>query len=102
MDKGLSKGAPAHNAYLGILFETGIIGLLSYLFIFFAILKKISLKLSIILKKTSFEYAIIFSYVLSYMVSSFSDNMLYYLAFNWYFWFFIGIMLKDTLIEEEK
>jgi len=102
MDRSLSRGVPAHNVYLSLLFEVGVIGLLSYIFIFFTILKKIFLRMKTVLNKTPFEYAIVFSYILSYLISSFSDNMLYYLAFNWYSWFFIGIILKATILGEEK
>jgi hypothetical protein len=39
---------------------------------------------------------LLFAYVLSYAMVSFSDNMLYYLAFNWYFWFFIGLSARSV------
>jgi len=33
------------------------------------------------------------------MVVCFGDNMLYYLSFNWYFWFFMGVMTRSAQLE---
>ena len=88
------KDMVAHNAYLEILFETGIIGLLSFLalfmsplIIFFKYMIKTSSQINAKL------WAIMVAYVFSYMIICSADNLSYYLAFNWYVWFFIGLML---------
>ena len=86
-------GSPAHNTYLEVLFETGIIGLVSFVGIFISMLRSFYRKVKGAVQALSREYAIVFAYVVSYMVLCFSDNMRHYLAFNWYFWFFIGVML---------
>jgi hypothetical protein len=49
----------------------------------------------------------IITVVLEYLVVAFSDNMLDYLAFNWYFWFVLGtacaiIVAQQREIQAEK
>jgi len=89
----------SHNIYLEILFETGIIGLISYLAIYIGALKTFFRQMKSKASEKSLEYTIVFSYVISYMIVCFADNLLYYLAFNWYFWFFAGLMLRTIQLE---
>lgn len=96
----LETRAAAHNTYLEVLFETGIFGLLSYILIYLSTLKMLYLKMKTSIYKLSLEYAIVFAYVVSYLIICFSDNMLHYLAFNWYFWFFLGVMIKAISFDE--
>ena len=42
-----------------------------------------------------------YSLAILYLVGCYTDNMLYYLAFNWYFWFFIGLVLKSQLLADD-
>ncbi|MBI4432531.1 MAG: O-antigen ligase family protein [Candidatus Omnitrophica bacterium] len=79
-------GVDAHNTYLQVLFETGFIGLLAYLSIYRHVIQS--------LWRLTAEHAIVLSYVVVYLVSGIADNLLYYLAFNWYTWFFLGVILK--------
>lgn len=88
---------PAHNAFIEILFETGLLGLVSYFMIYGTALKICWRKLCGNLSGLSREAAIVFSSVIGYLLVCFSDNTLYYLAFNWYFWFFIGLMMHYFL-----
>lgn len=88
-------GAPAHNVYVELLFEVGLLGLLTYVSIYLAILrlfwgyqKKGATESD---RRAAF---ILFWYVVGFMAVSFSDNTLYYLAHNWYFWFFVGLQLR--------
>jgi hypothetical protein len=39
--------------------------------------------------------------VIEYLFFAFSDNMLDYLAFNWYFWFFLGMACAVTMLPPE-
>jgi O-antigen ligase len=87
------EGVGAHNVYLELLFEAGLLGFLSYLSIYAGILRRLWKSMKYYLKKDSTKYAIVFAYVISYLIINVADNLLYYLAFNWYFWFFIGLIL---------
>jgi O-antigen ligase len=86
----LSTGSgAAHNVYIQLLFETGFVGLILYCFIFFLIILRVWR-----LAATHRPQAILlFFLVLSYCVSAYSDNMLYYLSVNLYFWFLVGALL---------
>ncbi len=87
------SGAAAHNIYIKLLFESGIIGLLAYLSIFIAIILSI-IKKKNYSKENSYDYYIFLPYLLSYILIGTVDNLLDYLSFNWYFWFLCGIILS--------
>lgn len=76
----------AHNVYVQWLFEAGILGLACAAWLYFRIFS--------ILKRgmqgDKLGTVIVIAVVVEYLVVSYSDNMLDYLAFNWYFWFVIG------------
>ena len=48
------------------------------------------------------EAAIALVGILGYLIVSFSDNMQYYLSFNWYFWFFCGLILASMGMETQS
>ncbi|MFH1644889.1 MAG: O-antigen ligase family protein [Candidatus Omnitrophota bacterium] len=98
---GSGSGAFAHNAYLKLLFETGVFGLFSFVMVYLSILHNIFLKIKNSIPENTLVYAAAISYLFSYLVASGADNMLYYLAFNWYFWFFIGLILKGGELPDE-
>ena len=84
----LSNDRPvaAHNVYLQMFFEMGIFGLLAYAWMF---LKVGQTALKIVSHDRLLKTMVLIS-IMSYMVYSYSDNLLSYLNFNWYFWFFLG------------
>lgn len=84
----LSNDRPvaAHNVYLQMFFEMGIFGLLAYAWL---LLKVGQTTLKTVLHDRLLKTIALIS-ILSYMVYSYSDNLLSYLNFNWYFWFFLG------------
>lgn len=80
------EGIDAHNLYLQILFEMGAIGLLAYGWLLGSLAWWI---------KSGFRYdpdgiIVAFSVFIPYLLESYSDNLLYYLSFNWYFMFATG------------
>ncbi|MGR5237720.1 O-antigen ligase family protein [Vibrio alfacsensis] len=77
----------AHNAYVQISFDMGFLGLISYMLIFSLILARL-ISLFRIDKKGA---PLIFGLILSYIITSFSDNILFYLSYNWYFWSVMGL-----------
>lgn len=83
-----SKGFDAHNAYVQIAFDMGFFGVFGYLILFILNLKKILL----LFKFDKPGCAILGGLMLSYMLVSYSDNMLFYLSYNWYFWFLFGVI----------
>jgi O-antigen ligase len=97
-DRGRGK-VPPHNVYVELLFETGLVGLFSYLWIYWRLLKDLFRGMRRQDPSSSREAAIVFVYIIGYLLICLSDNALYYLAFNWYFWFFIGLVLKSLSLE---
>ncbi len=91
-----------HNVYVELMFNTGLVGLFSYLWIYARILKGLFRRLRGAAAAQAKELVIVIIYVLGYLLVCVSDNTLYYLAFNWYFWFYIGLVLKSFLPERVK
>ena len=82
------EGVGAHNALLQIFFEMGILGVLGVLWLFVSLFAKLKVGYS-------FDKAgamIMMTLALAYLVASYSDNMLDYLVFQWYFWFIMGVV----------
>lgn len=76
----------AHNVYVQWFFDVGALGLLTFLWIYARLLYLLRPLFSI----DRLAAFIIYSLIISYLLISFSDNMMFYLSFNWYFWFAIG------------
>jgi O-antigen ligase len=76
----------AHNVYVQYLFEIGVAGTAAYLAIYY----KILVDLFEMLKFNRLGGFFVITTIVSYLICSFSDNMLDYLSFNWYLWFVIG------------
>ena len=74
----------AHNDYLRLLFETGIIGLLAYLGIQFNVLKNI-------LKYKVNGYKIVVILICTFYLLSLSDNIIDMAVCQWYMWTLIAI-----------
>ena len=91
--------AGAHNTYLEVLLETGLLGIVAYVGIYLKLLKTFYRKMRDKVTNLSTEYFLLLCYAGSYMVVCFGDNMLYYLSFNWYFWFFMGVMTRSAQLE---
>lgn len=82
-----ASGFDAHNVYVQIAFDMGFLGLLAYLIIFAGMLIRL-FKLIGYDKKGG---VVLLGLLLSYLLVGFSDNMLFYLSYNWYFWFLMGV-----------
>jgi O-antigen ligase len=96
------KGMPAHNSYLELLFETGVAGLLSYLGIFLVVLKIFYARIKDNVRSLSLEATLAFAMAIGYLLIGFSDNTLHYLAYNWYFWFFTGLILQSLNLSAQQ
>jgi len=76
----------AHNVYMQFVFEIGVVGLLSYLWLYGQILRAVR-AFARIDRVSGF---LLVAIVVQYLIVSFSDNLFRYLVFNWYFWFIVG------------
>jgi O-antigen ligase len=79
-------GMDMHSGFVQALYETGTVGLACYLFLYVAILWR-AWKGRKIDRRGSF---VVISVIAAHMAASYSDNIYYYLTFNWYFWGFLG------------
>ncbi|QBP75355.1 O-antigen ligase family protein [Herbaspirillum huttiense] len=77
----------AHNVYVQLFFDTGVIGLVTYLALFYQAFRALLL----LYPKDRLGGGILMCALVEYLVVSASDNMLSYLAFNWYFWMAMGM-----------
>jgi O-antigen ligase len=102
-DKSAGFHWDAHNVYVQWFFDVGLVGLACYAWIHCRILYLLR-PLAAIDRTLSFVVGLT---VISYVTVSFSDNMMFYLAFNWYYWFFLGasaslLYLSPATIEQRS
>ena len=97
-----SEGYGAHNTYLQVIFETGVLGIAAYLGIYLKLLRAFYTKARNTFAHLSTEHTILFCYTVSYAIASFGDNMLYYLPLNWYVWFFMGVIMRSMALDKMK
>jgi O-antigen ligase len=76
----------AHNVYVQWLFEVGVVGLCALTWLF----GTLAWRIKGMLQFDRLGAFIALSLLAAYLTISFSDNMFWYLAFNWYFWFVLG------------
>lgn len=76
----------AHSVPVQLFFEVGVAGVITYFLMFWR-----TMRLTLSVRSGDRNLAVVASaIVISYLLISFSDNMLAYLVFNWYFWFAVG------------
>jgi hypothetical protein len=76
----------AHSAYVQIIFELGAVGTLAWAWLYGRVLSSLA---------PLFRYDRMAAYslcvvVVNFLICAISDNMLDYLAYNWYLWFIVG------------
>lgn len=76
----------AHSVYVQLIYETGIVGLLCYLRLYFSALRQ----LFGMIKLDRMAAFVVLMAVFNFLLAAYSDNLLDYLNFNWYLWFLIG------------
>jgi len=76
----------AHSVVVQLLFESGVFGVAAYLLMFWLSANEV-LKLRFADRILT---VVVIALIVSYLLTSLSDNMLDYLLFNWYFWFTVG------------
>lgn len=87
----------AHSTYVQWLFEAGVVGVLAAVWmhvrLFFTLLAG--------WLRDRLRAVISITLVIEYLFFAFSDNMIDYLAFNWYFWFFLGMACAVSMLPPE-
>jgi O-antigen ligase len=81
-----TTGSGAHNVYVQLLFELGVAGLCSYVWLYWGVART----LVGLVKGAPLLAFCILGILVQYLLSSCADNMLAYLSFNWYLWFVLG------------
>lgn len=80
------QGIDAHNFYLQTSFEMGLLGALALAWL----LGWVAYRFVRGRRRDPPGLLIILCILMTYVLESYSDNMHFYLSFNWYFWFVMG------------
>jgi putative inorganic carbon (hco3(-)) transporter len=91
------EGIDGHNFYLQTAFEMGLIGLVALLWLLGSVARQI-LKGR---RRDPTGMLIMLCILIGYALESYSDNMHFYLSFNWYFWFAMGTICAWVHNEEK-
>lgn len=83
-----AEGFNSHNVYIQLLFETGFLGAILFTFIF----AEITWKAYRSRRGKPMAFAFTVMICAYYMLICYSDNILYYLSFNWYYWLLLGTL----------
>jgi O-antigen ligase len=86
------EGIDGHNLYLQVAFEMGFLGVLALAWL----LGSVALRIAKARRHDPPGIVIIQCILAAYLIESFSDNMHFYLSFNWYFWFVMGTICAWT------
>ena len=90
------EGIDGHNFYLQIGFEMGLLGVFALVWLLGSVARQI-------LKGRRHDppgMLIILCVLIGYVLQCYSDNMHFYLSFNWYFWFVMGTICAWVYNEE--
>jgi O-antigen ligase len=79
-------GIDGHNFYLQVAFEMGLLGVLALVWLLGSVARSVARGL----RRDPPGIAMIMCIIVAYVLESYSDNMHFYLSFNWYFWFVMG------------
>jgi putative inorganic carbon (HCO3(-)) transporter len=90
------EGIDGHNFYLQTGFEMGLLGVFAWVWLLGSVWRQL-LKGR---RRDPPGVLIISCILIGYMLECFSDNMHFYLSFNWYFWFVIGTICAWIYNEE--
>jgi len=84
-------GTYAHNVYIQFLFETGLVGLISFFWIFWRCFAWLNRYWSFDKRGLTMAAAM----MVVYLIACYSDNLFEYLSFNWCFWFTFGLIFAQ-------
>jgi O-antigen ligase len=84
-------GGQAHSVYIQIIFEMGFVGLISFGLIFC----RSFVWLGRFWRFDKRGVPVVAASIIGYLTFCYSDNILAYLAFDWCFWFFFGLIFAQ-------
>jgi putative inorganic carbon (HCO3(-)) transporter len=90
------EGIDGHNFYLQTGFEMGLLGVFALLWLLGSVARQILRGR----RRDPPGVLIISCILIGYILECYSDNMHFYLSFNWYFWFVIGTICAWVYNEE--
>lgn len=76
----------AHSAFVQLLYETGLFGFLSFLYLYYRVMRDMWRVVAVDRLAAFFIILII----VNFLIGAYSDNVLDYLSFNWYLWLIAG------------
>jgi O-antigen ligase len=88
----------AHNVYVQWFFETGVVGVACAAWLYYRLLNQVRTRI----KEDKLGTVMVLAVVVEYLVVSYSDNMLDYLPFNWYYWFLLGTACSIVAARQAK
>ena len=91
-------GIDGHNFYLQISFEMGLLGLFALLWL----LGAVAWYLARGSHRDPSGIMVMLCILAGYVLESYSDNMQFYLSFNWYFWFVMGTICAWIYFERKS
>lgn len=80
----------AHNDYVQLFFELGVVGVVAYVALYATTLAR----LRPLFRIDRLAAFVTIALVVEYLLVSASDNLMQYLSFNWYVWFLLGAALS--------
>ena len=86
-----TRGVDAHNVYIQLLFETGLMGLCAFLWIFWR-------QFTRLLRYWRFDrrgVTMVAAMLGVYLITCYSDNLLEYVSYGWCYWFTAGLIFAD-------
>ncbi len=90
LSDGLNWGA--HNVYMQLLFDSGIVGVIAFLSIYAIAARLVWTRVSLPTSSRIMTIALLGCFTFM----SYSDNMLDYLVVNWNVWFVIGLVVASS------
>jgi O-antigen ligase len=91
------EGIGPHNAFLQIYFEMGAVGLASFVLL----LATVAYQLLSMLRRDFAGSATMLLMCAGYVIICYSDNLLDYLQFQWFFWFVLGSICASTRFSDD-
>lgn len=95
--RGYFEGTEAHNDYLRLAVETGMLGLAAYLVLILALLRAAIRRIMWATSQSAKLKAVaLLGFLLAFIVMSLFDNLLQATAVMWAFWSFVAVVLSQT------